>query len=197
MSRSGPAIVLASSSSYRAGLLRRIVPAFECVAAAVDEAPLDGEAPSATAIRLAAAKAETVAALHPGSLVIGSDQVAELDGRPLGKPGSLARARAQLAACSGREVLFHTAVCLADARQGCVLHHACDLTRVAFRTLDDDAIGRYLAKDTPLDCAGSFKVESLGIALFERVDCTDPTALVGLPLVSLCRLLRAAGIAVP
>ncbi len=198
MSKPSPAIVLASTSPYRAELLRRVVPVFTCAAVSVAEDAFDGEAPGATAVRLAAAKAQAGADAHPGALVIGSDQVAELDGLAMGKPGTLARAHAQLAACSGKQVLFHTAVCMADDRGSeRVLHHACDLTRVEFRALDEAEIRRYLEKDSPLDCAGSFKAERLGVALFEGIESRDPTALIGLPLIRLCSLLRQAGIAIP
>ncbi|GAP64933.1 MAF protein [Mizugakiibacter sediminis] len=195
---SAPRIVLASTSRYRAELLRRVLPRFEQQAPGVDETALPGETPQACATRLAAAKARAVAARCPQALVIGSDQVAELDGAMLGKPGSAANARAQLAACAGREVRFHTALCVVDTR-GAALRDcsALDLTRVHFRVLDAAEIDRYVAREQPLDAAGSFKSEGLGIALFERIDSEDPTALIGLPLIALCRLLRKAGLALP
>lgn len=185
-------LVLASTSRYRRELLGRIVARFGAVASDVDETPLPNEAPAALALRLAAAKARAVAALRPGAVVLGSDQVAELDGRALGKPGGHAQARAQLAASSGREVLFHTAVCII-AGDG-EAHTAADLTRVRFRALAADEIERYLERERPYDCAGSFKSEGLGIALFEAIATDDPTALIGLPLIATCRLLRALGI---
>jgi septum formation protein len=198
MNNPAPLIVLASTSAYRAELLARVVPIFACAAVSVDEGAFDGEAPAATAVRLAAAKAQAGADAHPGALVIGSDQVAELDGQAIGKPGTRARAHAQLAACSGKQVLFHTAVCLADGRgRERVVHGACDLTRVEFRALGEAEIRRYLDSDNPLDCAGSFKVERLGVALFERIESDDPTALIGLPLIRLCSLLRQAGVVIP
>lgn len=191
-------LLLASTSRYRRELLSRLVHEFGAVAPEVDETPLPDEAPAALAARLAAAKARAVAARHPGTLVVGSDQVADLDGRPLGKPGSAAAAEAQLAASSGRTVLFHTALCLVDARTRRVRErHALDLTRVVFRPLDAAEIARYVAAECPLDCAGSFKCEGLGISLFERIDSVDPTALVGLPLIALARLLRDAGVTLP
>lgn len=184
-------LVLASTSRYRRELLGRIAARFSAVAPDVDETALPDEAPAALALRLAVAKARAVAALRPEAAVIGSDQVAELDGRALGKPGGHAQARAQLATSSGREVLFHTAICViagdGEART------AADLTRVRFRTLAADEIERYLERERPYDCAGSFKAEGLGIALFEAIVTDDPTALIGLPLIATCRLLRAAG----
>jgi septum formation protein len=128
--------------------------------------------------------------------VIGSDQVAETDGRVLDKPGSLARAIDQLTACSGRTVRFHTALCLLDLRHDHLATHV-DLTCVKFRRLDHDEIIRYVEREQPLDCAGSFKCEGLGISLFERIDSEDPSALIGLPLIALARMLRAAGLAIP
>lgn len=189
---SAVAVVLASTSPYRGALLARVVPGFETVAPAVDESARAGETPARLAGRLAVAKARDVAARRPGAVVIGSDQVAELDGVALGKPGDAGRARAQLLACAGREVRFHTAVCVigADGRS----RRARDLTRVRFLALDPDRIDAYLARERPFDCAGSFKAEALGIALFEAIHSRDPTALVGLPLIATCRLLRAAGI---
>jgi len=188
-------LVLASTSRYRRELLTRLTANFRAVAPQVDEAALPGEPPATLAQRLAAAKARDVAQRMPGALVIGSDQVADLDGRILGKPGAPDSARAQLAASSGREVVFHTAVCLVDARETPARAFAAiDATRVSFRELAPDEIARYVAREQPLDCAGSFKVEGLGIALFERIESVDPTALIGLPLMALCRLLRAAGI---
>lgn len=195
---SAPGIVLASTSRYRAELLHRVLPDFERLPPGIEEAAQPDEAPQACAVRLAAAKARAVAARCADALVIGSDQVAELDGAALGKPGSEANARAQLAACAGREVRFHTALCVIDTRGAQAREHAAlDLTRVRFRALDAAEIARYVAREQPLDAAGSFKCEGLGIALFERIDSEDPTALIGLPLIALCRILRTAGIALP
>ena len=190
-------LVLASTSRYRRELLSRLGLPFRAVAPQVEETPRPGEAPRALACRLAQAKAEAVAAQCPGALVIGSDQVAELDGRALGKPGSVAAAEAQLAASSGRSVRFHTALCLVDTRGAAAAPTlACDLTRVVFRALSHEDIARYVAAERPLDCAGSFKAEGLGIGLFERIENEDPTALIGLPLIALARMLRAVGVAV-
>jgi len=190
-------LVLASTSRYRRELLARVAPRSRQLAPDVDEVPLPGETPNALAERLAQAKAHAVAAQCPGALVIGSDQVADLAGQILGKPGSVENARAQLAACAGREVVFHTAICLVDARiEPARVYTDMDTTRVHFRALDGAEIERYVKRESPLDCAGSFKAEGLGIALFERIESVDPTALIGLPLIALCRLLRAAGVTI-
>jgi len=195
---STPNVVLASTSRYRAGLLRRLLPDFDTLAPGVDEAPVAGESPRSRAERLAEAKARAAAGRRPGALVIGSDQVAELAGQVLDKPGDRATARAQLTASSGRSVRFHTAVCVLDTRHDPPRVHAwCDLTEAHFRHLQADEIERYLAREAPLDCAGSFQCEALGISLFDRIESQDPTALVGLPLIALSRLLRASGLAVP
>jgi len=191
-----PRIVLASTSRYRAGLLRRLLPEFEQCAPGTDEANVPGEPPGARAARLALAKAAAVADNLRDALVIGSDQVAELDGEVLDKPGTLANARAQLAASSGRVAHFHTALCLLDTRSGRQQLHV-DHTRAHFRALSAAEIERYVTREQPLDCAGSFKCEGLGISLFERIDSEDPSALIGLPLIALARLLRATGVAVP
>ncbi|MFC5488766.1 Maf family protein [Dokdonella soli] len=191
-------LVLASTSRYRHELLARLGLPFRALAPDVDEAPQVGETPVVLAARLAEAKARAVAANCPDALVIGSDQVADLDGSAIGKPGSPDAARAQLAACSDRSVVFRTAICLIDTRARPPRAHAeIDLTRVVFRRLDAETIARYVAAEQPLDCAGSFKAEGLGIALFERIETADPTALIGLPLIALARLLRAAGVALP
>ena len=187
------ALVLASTSRYRAALLARLGLPFTQEAPGVDESPRPGEAPDALASRLALAKALAVAARHPASLAIGSDQVAVLDGALLGKPGSVEAAEGQLARASGRTVEFLTAVALADGEHGHIAS-ALDRTRVRFRTLDPGEIRRYVAREQPLDCAGSFKSEALGVALFESIETRDPAALVGLPLIELCRMLREAGI---
>lgn len=183
-------LILASTSPYRQRLLERLQIPFHCRAPETDETPLPGEAPAPLAARLAHAKAAAVAARHPGALVIGSDQVASLEGALLGKPGSHGPAVAQLEACSGRTLHFYTAVCLRGP--GIDLTHTEPFT-VDFRTLDRAEIESYLQRDTPYDCAGSFKWESLGIALFERLTGNDPTALEGLPLIALCRLLKECG----
>lgn len=191
-----PRIVLGSTSRYRAELLRRLLADFAQAAPGTDETPWPGEGPAARALRLAIAKAEAVAREYRNALVIGSDQVAEIDGLVLDKPGSTERARAQLAASSGRDVHFHTALCLLDSRDGRRYTHV-DHTRVRFRELDAAEIDRYVDREQPLDCAGSFKCEGLGISLFEAIDNHDPSALIGLPLIALARLLREAGIELP
>lgn len=187
-------LLLASTSRYRRELLERLGLPLETARPDVDESPAPGEAPRALAVRLARAKAAEVAARHPGRWVIGSDQVADLNGAPLGKPGDVAGAEAQLAAMSSQTVAFHTAICL--IRDQHVLE-ACDLTQVRFRSLERDEIARYVAAERPLDCAGSFKCEGLGITLFEAIENRDPTALIGLPLIALAGLLREAGYRLP
>jgi septum formation protein len=189
-------IVLASTSRYRADLLRRLLADFEQAAPDTDETPQAGEAPAARALRLAVAKATAVADGLDDALVIGSDQVAALDGAILRKPGSVEAAREQLGASSGRVVNFHTALCLLDTRHGRSQTHVDD-TRVRFRELESAEIERYVTRELPLDCAGSFKCEGLGISLFEEIDNRDPSALIGLPLIALARMLRQAGVAVP
>ena len=190
-----PRLLLASTSPYRRELLARLRLPFEAVRPEADETPHPGEAPDALARRLAADKARSVARSAGDAWVLGSDQVAALGRAPLGKPGDHDRARAQLQAMSGRAVRFHTALCLAhgDGRQFAAL----DTTIVRFRHLADDEIARYLAAEQPFDCAGSFKCEGLGIALFESILARDPTALVGLSLIDTARLLREAGFTVP
>ena len=187
-------LILASTSPYRRQLLERLRLPFRCLAPGTDERALCGERPADLAGRLAAAKAAAIAQIHPQAWVIGSDQCAELDGHVLGKPGNRPAAIAQLQAMSGRTVDFHTAVCL---RRGDQVLATADLTRVRLRPLEPAAIERYLDAEQPYDCAGSFKCEGLGIALFEAIDSTDPTALIGLPLIALAGLLRATGHAVP
>ncbi len=189
-------LVLGSMSRYRAELLRRLGVTFEMRAPGTIENVIAGETPVDRAMRLASAKAADAGAEYPDALVIGSDQVAELDGTLLDKPGSSERAHAQLSACSGHAVHFHTALCLLDTRTGRPYTHI-DLTRVHFRTLQAAEITRYIEREQPLDCAGSFKCEGLGISLFERIENSDPTALVGLPLIALARLLRNAGVDAP
>jgi septum formation protein len=187
-------VVLASTSRYRRELLERLGLPLETARPDVDESPAPGEAPKALAVRLARAKAAEVAARYPGRWVIGSDQAADLNGAPLGKPGTVPAAEAQLAAMSGQAVAFHTAVCL--MRDG-EAFEACDLTVVRFRALEADEIARYVAAEQPLDCAGSFKCEGLGISLFEAIENQDPTALIGLPLIAVSGLLREAGYRLP
>lgn len=186
-----PPLILASTSRYRQELLSMLRLPFEAVAPNVDETALAGEAPAALAERLALAKARAVAATHPGTIVIGSDQVADLDGTALGKPGGHAAAVAQLRRMSGHAVIFQTAVAVIAPGLAAIERAA---VRVRFRALTDDAIEAYLRADEPYDCAGSAKVESLGIALLEAVESDDPTALIGLPLIRTCSLLRRAGL---
>jgi septum formation protein len=188
-------LILASTSRYRRELLSRLGLDFSSVAPGVDETAQAGETPLALAVRLAREKAQAVASKYPGAVVIGSDQAPELDGIALQKPGIPERATEQLLACSGREVNFHTAVCVIDARGAA--HEFADRTVVTFRSLDGDEIARYLEKEQPFDCAGSFKSEGLGAALFEHIRSDDPTALIGLPLIALARTLRQCGYRVP
>lgn len=189
-------IILASQSPARAELLGRLRLPFSQVPAHIDETPGSDEAPRDLAVRLAREKARAIAATHPAALVIGSDQVSVFQGAPLGKPGSLERGQRQLARFSGNEVLFYTAVTVMAMQAGFERSFV-DTTTVRFRDLDAEEIDRYLRADDPLQCAGSFKVESLGPALFEWVRSEDPTALPGLPLIRLAQLLRKAGCAVP
>jgi septum formation protein len=193
-----PGIILASSSAYRRELLSRLQLPFEAISPDIDEAPLPGEAPEATALRLAREKAAAVARLRPGALVIGSDQVATLDGLQIGKPGDHARAMAQLQLMRGRRVVFHTALCLWDSRLDPAAPDAVQLdnvqTFVTFRDLPDAELDAYLRIEQPYDCAGSAKNEGLGIALLERIDSSDPSALTGLPLIALTGMLRRAGV---
>ena len=186
-------LILASTSRYRRELLERLRLPFSVVSPHTDETPLPGEAPAALATRLALAKAHAVARLHPHAVVIGSDQVADLDGQAMGKPGTHARAVAQLQALSGRQAVFQTAVAVVRADTGFAqAEHAA--VQVVFRTLGLAEIERYLRLEQPYDCAGSAKCETLGIALLDRIDSDDPTALIGLPLIRTCRLLRLAGL---
>jgi septum formation protein len=189
-----PRLILASTSRYRNQLLQRLRIPFDAVAPSVDEVPLAGEAPDATAARLAMAKAQAVAALHLDAVVIGSDQVAELDGKAIGKPHTHDRAVAQLRAMSGRRVVFHTAVAVVRRDSGFARGLSAQVA-VSFRSLDDDEIEPYLLAEQPYDCAGSAKSEALGIALLAAIHSDDPTALVGLPLIRTCTLLREAGVA--
>ena len=190
---SPPRLILGSTSRYRRELLQRLQVPFDVVSPDVDETPLPGETPRQLASRLALAKARTVAKQHPSCVVIGSDQVADLDGSPLGKPGDHRRAVQQLQQMRGRTVVFQTAVAVVRQDAG---FEQVDLApvRVRFRALSDAAIEHYLHTEQPYDCAGSAKSEGLGIALLESIDNDDPTALVGLPLIRTCRMLRAAGI---
>jgi septum formation protein len=187
------ALILGSTSRYRHALLSRLQLPFDVVAPDVDETPGPGESPCALAQRLALAKAHAVAQQHPQAVVIGSDQVADLAGEPLGKPGTHKRAVEQLQRMRGHSVVFQTAVAVVCQATG---FEAMELApvRVRFRSLSDAEIETYLRLETPYDCAGSAKSEGLGIALLEAIDNDDPTALVGLPLIRTCRMLRAAGL---
>ena len=186
-------LVLGSTSRYRRELLARLRLPFEVAAPQVDETPLPGEAPAALALRLALEKGRDVALRHPGAVVIGADQVCDLDGEPIGKPGTHERAVAQLMRLSGRTAVFQTA--LAVLRPGTGFERALLApVTVRFRALSEAEIERYLRLETPYDCAGSAKCETLGIALLEAIESDDPTALVGLPLIRTAALLREAGI---
>ncbi len=187
-------LILASGSRYRAELLRRLGLPFQSWSPALDEAPLPGEFCAETARRLARLKAQAALERFPGAWVIGSDQVAELDARPLGKPGDRDNARLQLRAMRGRRVVFHTGLCLLASGH---VHEAMVPTEVAFRDYSDDEVERYLDREPAFDCAGSAKSEALGIALLASLRGDDPTALVGLPLIALCAMLRSEGARVP
>lgn len=189
-------IVLASTSPFRRELLGRLRLPFEIATPDTDESPLSEEAPEATAVRLAIDKARNVAHGFPHALIIGSDQVAHANGRNYGKPGTRDRAIAQLAEMSGNCIVFHTALALHNSRTG-QTQSACIPTTVGFRTLTAAEIERYVDADQPLNCAGSAKSESLGVSLLEYMRGDDPTALIGLPLIALCRMLRDEGIALP
>jgi len=186
-------LVLGSTSRYRRELLERLRLPFDVCAPDVDETPLPGEAPAALAVRLALAKARDVAAKFPGAVVIGADQVADHAGQSVGKPGNHERAVAQLRAMSGHSVVFQTAVAVVRADTGYAGSAVVPVT-VRFRRLGEAEIERYLRIEQPYDCAGSAKSETLGIALLDSIDSTDPTALVGLPLIKTCALLREAGL---
>lgn len=193
---SAPSLVLASTSPFRRELLERLQLPFVTAAPEVDETALAGETPAATAERLAQEKAQAVAGRFPNALIIGSDQVAHCGGKRYGKPGTRANAVAQLRAMRGQAVTFDTGLCLLDSASG--LAQRCSVpTEVRFRQLSDAEIERYLDRENALNCAGSAKSEGLGIALIESMRGDDPNALVGLPLIALCRMLRQAGIPLP
>lgn len=194
MDSSPPKLILASTSPYRRRLLERLQLPFSCLPPEVEETPLSDERPAALALRLASEKARAVSRSFPAALVIGSDQVAALDGDCLGKPGTTANACGQLRACSGRTVHFHTAVSL--ARGGQEVELACIDTQVSFRSLTDAQIADYVEREQPLNCAGSFRWEALGIALFTSLKSTDPTALEGLPLIETINMLQRQGISI-
>ena len=188
-----PTLILASTSRYRQELLSRLGLPFETASPQVDETPHAGETPAALSLRLALAKAQAVARRFPQAVVIGSDQVADLDGQPIGKPGSHERAVAQLRSMRGRTVLFQTAVAVVQTSSG---HERVErvAVQVRFRDLRDAEIEHYLRSEQPYDCAGSAKCEGLGIALLEAIESDDPTALIGLPLIRTCALLREVGL---
>lgn len=189
-------LVLASTSRYRRELLSRLQLPFEVAAPDVDETPLPGESPAKTAFRLSVLKAQAVAQQYPDALIIGSDQVLMLDEEQLGKPGNYDNAFAQLKKMSGKSMVFHTALTLLNS--GKMHLQTRDVQTVVYiRNLSDAQIASYLKKEEPYDCAGSAKSESLGIALMERMETTDPTALIGLPLIALSRMLRAEGLELP
>ncbi|MDH4450716.1 MAG: Maf family nucleotide pyrophosphatase [Rhodoferax sp.] len=186
-------LVLGSTSVYRRELLERLHLPFSVTAPCVDETPAPGETPVALAQRLALAKARAVAQQHPDAIVIGSDQVADLYGQPVGKPGNHERAVAQLKAMRGQTVIFQTAVAVV-CQASAFVQEDLAVVKVKFRELSDLEIERYLQVERPYDCAGSAKSEGLGISLLDAIDNDDPTALVGLPLIRTCRMLRAAGL---
>lgn len=188
---SQPSLILASSSRYRKELLSRLRLPFSTISPDVDETPHSGETPAALALRLSVAKAMAVASKHPGSVVIGSDQVATVDGEPIGKPGDFDRALAQLRKLSGQTVEFHSALAVTD---GLRVEKADIITRCRFRPLSDRAIEAYLRAEEPYDTAGSAKAESLGIALMQSIQSDDPTAIIGLPLIELTRMLALFGL---
>jgi septum formation protein len=184
-------LILASTSRYRRELLARLDLPFDVVAPEVEERAIEGEAPATMAARLALAKARNVVATD--AVIIGSDQVASLEGRLLRKPGNARAAVDQLQACQGKAVVFHTAVVVLDSATGSSQQHV-DRTEVWFATLARTALERYVQLEEPYDCAGSFKAEGLGVVLFDRIDSSDPTALIGLPLIWVAAALRAVGL---
>ncbi|MTD25407.1 Maf family protein [Erwinia sorbitola] len=186
-------LVLASTSSYRKALLAKLELPFITAAPEVDETPLANEDATELVVRLATAKAQALAARYPDHLIIGSDQVCVVAGKILGKPHTSERAKEQLRAASGHSVVFYTGLALYDSRDG-ALQVLCEPFSVDFRTLSDAEIDSYISKEQPLNCAGSFKSEGLGITLFDRLSGRDPNTLVGLPLIALCEMLRKAGV---
>jgi septum formation protein len=188
-----PRLILASGSAYRRELLGRLRLPFEVLVPDIDESPMPGEAPEQTALRLAKEKALAVVEKATGAIVIGSDQVATLDGRQIGKPGNHENALKQLQLMRGREVLFHTALCVCDGRNARQVQLENIQTKVRFRDLPDHELDAYLRLEQPYDCAGSAKNEALGIAILDSIESSDPTALTGLPLITLTSMLRKAG----
>jgi septum formation protein len=199
--QSPPELILASTSSYRRALLARVYASFACEAPGVDETRREHESALALVTRLALGKARAVAARHAEAWVIGSDQVAVLEGsdgkeQVLGKPGTAERCAETLRGCSGAAVAYCTGVAVVRASDGSA-HEFVDTTRVKFRELDEATIARYIARESPLDCAGGFKSEGLGISLCEAIESEDPSALIGLPLIRLCSVLRGVGYQIP
>jgi septum formation protein len=188
-----PKLILASTSRYRKELLTRLRIPFECISPEVDETPLKDESPERIALRLSLLKAQAVHTLHPNSIVIGSDQVCDLNGMPLGKPGNFERAFEQLKAMRGQQLVFHTAVTVLAKGYARTENVRVEVT---MRRYSDAQIERYLRAEEPYDCAGSAKSEALGIAMCERIRSDDPTALIGLPLIMTCTLLAEAGLPV-
>ncbi|OZA27310.1 MAG: septum formation inhibitor Maf [Hydrogenophilales bacterium 17-64-11] len=186
-------LVLASTSRYRRELLSRLGIPFEVLSPDIDETPLPGETPSATALRLSVWKAQAAASVYPDALIVGSDQVLMLDGEQLGKPGNFDKAFAQLKKMQGKAMVFHTALTLLNSRSGRIQTRDVP-TVVHIRALTDVQIASYLKKEQPYDCAGSARSEALGIALMERMDSPDPTALIGLPLMALTEMLMNEGV---
>jgi len=189
-------LILGSTSRYRRELVERLNLPFTTVSPDVDETPLPGEAPGVLALRLALAKAHAVAELHPDAIVIGSDQVSDLNGQPMGKPLVHERAVLQLQSMRGQTVMFHTAVAVVCKATGFAQSDVA-VIKTVFRDLTDDEIERYLRAEQPYDCAGSAKSEGLGISLLDAIHSDDPTALIGLPMIRTCRMVRAAGIQLP
>lgn len=189
-----PTLILASSSPYRQQLLQRLGVPFVAIAPNLDESPLPSETPKNLTLRLAQAKAQAIASLHPNAWVIGSDQSADLNGHIIGKPGSHAAALAQLKQMQGQVVVFHTSLCLIGQNFCETIHVP---TTVQFRNLPEQVLDQYLRLEQPYDCAGSAKSEGMGIILLEKIESQDPTALIGLPLIALTSLLLQAGIPLP
>jgi septum formation protein len=189
-------LILASSSKYRKEMLQRLRMDFECISPSIDETPHEGESALENCIRLAREKALAVARMHPSAVVIGSDQVADVDGNAVSKPGSHENAKIQLRSMSGKIITFQTAVCVTQLSSGKSVEF-CTPTEVEFRDLSEDEIERYLLAEQPYDCAGSAKSEGLGITLLNRIESRDPTALIGLPLIETAQALRQMGIILP
>lgn len=189
-------LILSSGSPYRKLLLQRLGIPFTCQSPHIDERATGNEAPQHLVVRLAKLKARVVAAKNPQAIVIGSDQVAVIDGRIIGKPGNHQAAARQLASCSGKTIKFLTAISIQSLATGFTQQHT-DCTQVHFRSLEPEEIERYLQQEKPYDCVGAFKAESLGVVLFERIISEDPTAIIGLPLIRTAAMLRDAGLKLP